>query len=261
VFFLLSKLLSFMLSPVFWLALLLCWAWLTRRATRRYSLMGVSVLLAFISTSAPLADTALRAWEMPPRAFLSLPPHDAGILLTGLGDGRQKPLSRKILSRSANIRPTASRVAGILHLYRAGRIRRIIISGGSNDLIGSGLLTEARHLGHLLGAAGVPLARILVEERSRNTRENALFTKQLLANHPEIQSLVLVTSAYHQRRALGCFRKVGLRPTAFPTDFRTIADHRSIRYWVIPTLSALKQWHLLLHEMAGYLIYKVSGYC
>lgn len=255
-FFLLSKLLDFVFSPVFWLALLLGWALFTRRPRWRYRLLLISLVLALASTNAPLVDKALRAWELPPRHLQALPAHDAGILLTGLGDGRKKP--PKPLRTDG---PAPSRLAGALWLYQAGRIRHIIISGGSGELTDSDQTSEARHLAGLLRAAGVPPSAILLEERSRNTRENAVYSRQLLARHPNIHSLVLITSAYHQRRAQGCFQQVGLHPTPFPTDFRAQPYSSSWRYLLVPQVGALERWELLLHEIAGYLMYQVLGYC
>jgi uncharacterized SAM-binding protein YcdF (DUF218 family) len=256
VFFPLSKLLLFIFSPIFWVLLLLAGAWATRRPRRRNWLLALSIGVALVFTNSPLAEATLGAWEMPPRKASTLQVHDVGILLTGLGDGRQRPLTLR-----ANTGPAMSRVAAALDLYQAGHIKRILVSGGSGDLGGQGRVSEARHLAQLLEAAGVPPAHILIEERSRNTRENALFTKQLLTNYPQLQSLVLVTSAYHQRRALGCFRRVGLRPVPFPTDFRATTSTHCFQDWILPNMGALKRWHLLLRETAGYLIYRVLGYC
>ena len=254
-FFTLSKLLLFAFSPILWILLLLVASLATRRPHRRYGLLTLSALVAVASTNLPVANAALGAWEMPPRPVSPPQIYDVGVLLTGLGDGRQRPLTLP-----ANTGPATSRVAAALHLYRAGRIKRILISGGSGDLAGQGKVSEARHLAHLLVEAGVPSAHILVEERSRNTRENALFTKHLLTGYPQLHSLLLVTSAYHQRRALGCFRRVGLHPAAFPTDFRAASPAHTFSYWLIPSVSALRKWHLLLRETAGYCIYKVLGY-
>jgi uncharacterized SAM-binding protein YcdF (DUF218 family) len=256
VFFLLSKLLIFVISPVFWLLLLLIGAAATRRPLRRSWLLGGSLLLALVGTNPYLADAAFRAWEMPPAPQVSHVLSDAGILLTGLGDGRYQPLPRL-----TQVLPTVSRAAGALHLYRTGRIRRIIISGGSGELAGVGRLSEARHLAHLLEAAGVPPTVILLEERSRNTHENAVFTRQLLTAQPSIRTLTLITSAYHQRRALACFQQVGLQPAVFSTDFQpaALSASRAAQWW--PSIGALRRWHVLLREIAGYCIYKALGYC
>ena len=98
------------------------------------------------------------------------------------------------------------------------------------------------------------------EEKSRNTRENALFTKQLVVALPELDTLILVTSAFHQRRALGCFAKVGLHPIAFPAGYRSADRRASPDYWLVPSPEALVNFSLLIHEASGWLTYKVLGY-
>ncbi|WP_138074991.1 YdcF family protein [Hymenobacter jeollabukensis] len=254
-FFLLSKLLDFLLLPALWLLGLLLAALLTRRPARRRALLLTALLLLVIGTNNALVNEALLAWELPPLTLRQLGgPYDAGVLLTGIGDGRKSPHDRVYLGRGAD------RLTNALWLYRAGRIRRIIISGGSGLLKGARGHTEAHELYVLLRLAGVPARDILLEERSRNTRENALYTKELLARHPDIKSLVLITSAFHQRRALGCFHRVGLRPAPFPAGFVTTDRRLSPDYWLVPDADALARWSLLLHEISGYVVYRVLGY-
>jgi len=250
VFFLLSKLL---LYAVFFAGI-----WLLVRLARhpvwRRRLLPPAIGLAVLGTNNALSNEALLAWELPPVAMRSVGHHDAGVLLTGITQVSKSPHDRVYLSGGAD------RLTNTLWLYRAGRIDQIIISGGSGA-IGKVAQTEARDLYTLLRLAGVPKGRILLEERSRNTRENALFTKQLLGRHPEIKSLVLVTSAFHQRRALGCFRRVGLSVTPWPADFRSTDRFADPSYWLIPNSTAVGRWLLLAHEITGYLTYKVMGYC
>ena len=254
-FFLLSKLLDFVLLPTPWLVGLLLAAWLARPGGRvRRGCLGAAVLLAGLGTNNALLNEVLLAWEVPPVPLAALPPADAAVLLTGIARHDKSPPDRVYLGRGADRFTTA------LWLYRAGRVRRIIISGGSSAVLRPAG-TEASGLRTLLLLAGVPDSAILVEDRSRNTRENALFTKELLRKHPEIKSLVLVTSAYHERRALGCFARVGLHPRPFPADFRSTDRSPTPDYWLLPDPDALTLWSLLLHELAGYVVYKVAGYC
>ncbi|GAB2968590.1 hypothetical protein GCM10027048_44350 [Hymenobacter coalescens] len=253
-FFLLSKLLNFLLLPALWLLALLAAALFTRRPRRRRALLLAALLLLVVGTNNALVNEALLAWELPPVRLRALGHHDVGVLLTGIGDGRKSPHDRVYLGRGAD------RLTNALWLYRAGRIRRILISGGSGALNGPTARTEARELYILLRLAGVPAAHMLLEERSRNTRENALYTKEMLAGHPELRSVVLVTSAFHQRRALGCFRRVGLQPVAFPAGFVTTDRSTSPHYWLVPDADALTRWSLLLHEISGYVVYRVLGY-
>ncbi|QKG56724.1 YdcF family protein [Hymenobacter sp. BRD128] len=254
-FFLLSKLLDFVLLPAVWLVALLLGAWLARpdsRARRRW--LGAALLVTLISTSNALINEALLAWEVPAVPLAAVAPADAAVLLTGITIGDKSPHDRVYLSRGAD------RFTNALWLYRAGRVRQIIISGGSGAVLRT-QGTEAGNLRTLLLLAGVPDSAILLEERSRNTRENALFTHALLARHPDIKSLVLVTSAFHERRALGCFARVGLRAQAFPADFRTSDRSWAPDYWLLPDANALICWSLLLHEVSGWLVYKAAGYC
>ncbi|GAB3634541.1 hypothetical protein GCM10027422_01310 [Hymenobacter arcticus] len=241
--------------PTVWLVGLLLAAWLARpdgRARARW--LGAALLVALLGTSNALVNEALLAWEVPAVPLAAVAPADAAVLLTGVTIGNKSPHDRVYLSQGAD------RFTNALWLYRAGRVRRIIISGGSGAVLTT-QGTEAGSLRTLLRLAGVPDADILLDEHSRNTRENALFTKELLIKHPDIKSLILVTSAFHERRALGCFAQVGLHPQSFPADFRTSDRSWTPDYWLLPSANALSDWSLLLHELSGWVVYKVVGYC
>ncbi|WP_201983851.1 YdcF family protein [Hymenobacter rubidus] len=253
-FFLLSKLLLILFSPGLWLLALLVAA-LRARATGpwRKRWLWAAVLLLFIGGNGGLANSALLAWEKPPVPLRAVAPADAAVLLTGITMGSKSPHDRVYLGSGAD------RFTNALWLYRAKRVRRIIISGGSGSTTPAAV-TEAAELATLLRLAGVPSRDLLLEERSRNTRENALYTKELLAQYPNIKSLVLVTSAFHQRRALGCFAKVGLHPVPFPADFRSTDTPHNLTAWLVPDTDAFGRWSGLIHEITGYLTYRIMGY-
>ena len=253
-FFLLSKVLDFVLLPTVWLLALLLAALVARQPRRKRQWLVAALVLLLLSTNAALVNEALLAWERAPVPLAALPAQaDAAVLLTGITAVNKSPHDRVYLGAGAD------RLTHALWLYRAGRVRRIIISGGSGA-VRTKAHSEAQELATLLRLAGVPARHLLLEERSRNTHENALYTKQLLANHPEIKSLVLVTSAFHQRRAMGCFEKVGLRPVAFPAGYRSSDRQATPYYWLLPSPGALQELSVLVHEVAGWLIYKGMGY-
>nr|WP_246455284.1 YdcF family protein [Hymenobacter citatus] len=253
----LSKILFYAIMPAVWLLGLLLAAIVVRQPRWQRRLLMACAVLFVLLTNGALINEALLAWELPPVRPAQLPAQsDAGVLLTGITKGSKSPHDRVYLNTGAD------RLTNALWLYRAGRIRRIIVSGGSGEVGGSKTgRSEAAQLATLLRLAGVPAQDILLEKRSRNTHENALYTKQLLAQHPEIKSLVLVTSAFHQRRALGCFRRVGLHPTPFPAGYYSVNRQLAPVYWLLPDAKALADWSILLHELAGYVVYKVLGYC
>jgi len=254
-FFLLSKLLDFLLLPTVWLLALLLAALLARQARRQRQWLRAAVVLLLIGTNPALVNEALLAWEGPPLPLAALPPTaDAAVLLTGITQVDKSPHDRVYLG------PGADRLTNALWLYRAGRVRRILVAGGSGTVLGKAH-TEAADLATLLRLAGVPASALILEEKSRNTRENALFTRAIVAAQPELDTLVLVTSAAHQRRALGCFQRVGLKPVPFPADFRSTDRRATLDYWLVPNPEALWLWSRLLHEMAGWAMYRLRGWC
>ena len=248
-FFLLSKVLDFVLVPTVWLLVLLVGAVLARQP-RRWLMATLVVFL--ITTNPLLVNELMLAWERPPVPLAALPRHaDAAVLLTGITQVAKSPHDRVYLGAGAD------RFTDALWLYRAGRVRRIIVSGGSGAVQATAH-TEADDLTTLLRLAGVPNSAIIREGKSRNTRENALFTKQLLSS--EQDTLILVTSAFHQRRAMGCFAKVGLHPIGFPAGYRSTDRSLAPDAWLVPSPEALANFSLLAHEVVGWLIYKVLGY-
>jgi uncharacterized SAM-binding protein YcdF (DUF218 family) len=250
-FFLLSKVLDFVLLPTVWLVAFLLLAILARPPRQRRWLLA-ALVLTLVSTNPFLVNELLLAWERPPVALAALPRHaDAAVLLTGITQVHKSPHDRVYLGIGAD------RLTSALWLYRAGRVRRIIVSGGSGAVQATAH-TEADDLTTLLRLAGVPNSAITREVKSRNTRENALFTKQLLT--PDMDTLILVTSAFHQRRAMGCFAEVGLHPIGFPAGYRSTDRRLAPDAWLVPSPEALANFSLLTHEIAGWLIYKALGY-
>ncbi|TGE04091.1 YdcF family protein [Hymenobacter fodinae] len=253
-FFFLSKVLDFVLSPMLWFIGLLLLALMLRHTKWGTRLLLAAFGLAVVLTNNALVNEALLAWEIPPKPLSALGHRDAGVLLTGITSVTKSPHDRVYVNQGAD------RLLHTLWLYRAGRIRKIIVSGGSGAIGTEVARSEAEELRILLRLAGVPTQDILLENKSRNTHENALNTKALLAQHPDIKSLVLVTSAFHERRALGCFRKVGLQPAAFPASYYSTDRRPTLSYWLVPSDDAPRLWSVLIHEMVGYGVYCLLGY-
>jgi uncharacterized SAM-binding protein YcdF (DUF218 family) len=134
---------------------------------------------------------------------------------------------------------------------------KIIFSGGSSDTLKPGL-SEAAIVKQIFISWGIPADRILVEEQSQTTEENARFTARLL--HPAPQSRwLLVTSSYHIPRAVGAFRKAGFDVLAFPAGPRT---HGWQEFWW-PSDTAtdnLRRVDLAIHEWLGLAAYRIRGF-
>lgn len=217
-FFLLSKILGFFTVPsnlLIILALLGVLLLGTRfaRAGRRL-LIGSVIALAMIGLS-PLGNLLIIPLEerFPPWNESQGGPD--GIIVLGGSISADVSAARNIVA----LNESAERVTVVAELARRYPAARIIFTGGDASLIFK-QDSEAQFAGRLFESFGVPPSRVVIEDRSRNTIENALFTKDLVNLQPG-QRWLLVTSAYHMPRAMGVFRKVGFPVEAYPADWRT----------------------------------------
>jgi uncharacterized SAM-binding protein YcdF (DUF218 family) len=103
----------------------------------------------------------------------------------------------------------------------------------------------------------VPESQMLFENRSRNTFENAAFTKELVKPRPG-EDWLLVTSAYHMPRAMGIFRAQGMNPLAFPVDYRTYGNGQDFRPLADGSL-AIRNFETAAREWVGLLVYRLTG--
>lgn len=252
-FFFLSKVLFFLLMPLTWILAFLVLALLLKNPKRSRICLGLSLALLLIFSNSLLLNEAWLLWEKEPVPVKQIGTYDAGIILTGFTNLEKSPHDRVYTNKGAD------RYLHTLMLYKKGHIRKIIVSGGLG-LLRKTHHSEAAEVRTLLLLAGVPQTDILLEDKSHNTYENAQFTRRLLRRHPEIKSVLLVTSAFHMRRASACFNKAGIGHTIFPADFYS-SDRLAKFEFLIPSEEALSQWSRLVREVGGYLVYKVLGYC
>jgi uncharacterized SAM-binding protein YcdF (DUF218 family) len=111
---------------------------------------------------------------------------------------------------------------------------------------------------NLLVELRVPRERILLEEQSRNTRENAVHSADLLKARG-FETVLLVTSAFHMRRALAAFRAVGVEAIPAPTDFRRSASKPGVLAW-LPDAEALQRSTIGIKEYLGFWVYRWRGW-
>jgi uncharacterized SAM-binding protein YcdF (DUF218 family) len=149
----------------------------------------------------------------------------------------------------------AGRIVALAALARQFPTARIVYSGGSGDLA-AGRVKEADVLGPLLDSLGVPRDRVMLENRSRNTAENAAFSKAV-ANPKPGERWLLVTSAAHMPRAIGCFRHAGFPVEAYPVDWRTFR-HPNYQPSLLP-VEGLMRTDMAVHEWLGLLSYRLTG--
>jgi uncharacterized SAM-binding protein YcdF (DUF218 family) len=141
----------------------------------------------------------------------------------------------------------------------AGRFpqARIVYTGGTNSVIG-GTSSEALRARDLMAQLGVAPDRVTIEDKARNTDENARFTAAIV--HPEPwQRWVVVTSAFHMPRAMGVFEKAGFHPIAYPVSFYTVGTRFDDFRLVLDPERNLRTFQLALHEWVGLAAYYATG--
>jgi uncharacterized SAM-binding protein YcdF (DUF218 family) len=213
------------------------------------SLMAIAIVALVVAGWSPLGALALQALETrfpPPRIEGPV----AGIVSLGgavdvhITEDRNAPALN-----DAGERMTA--VASLAQLYPDARI---VLSGGASDLHDTGAATESAVAKRLLVAMGLPAERIELEERSRNTCENA--AESLAVARPEAgETWLLVTSASHMPRAIACFRAVEFPIVAYPVDYRTT----EVAWSAIPISDGLNMLDLAAHEWIGLVAYRIVG--
>ena len=254
-FFFLSKTLYYFLMPATWLCIVFTWALFSKKPRRKRRLLRTGVLMLWFFTNPFIINQALKLWEVPPTPLKQVTKtYDVGIVLTGVTNTDKKPHDRVYLDKGGD------RITQALMLYRRGNIKKILITGGSFDPKQSLERAEAYLLKQILLQAKVPAQDIVIETKARNTRENAVNTAQILKQQFPNQSYLLITSAFHIRRSLGCFAKAGIRATPFSVDFYTSDKGFAFPFSLFPAEKALYKWYVLTHEIVGYVVYKTLGY-
>jgi uncharacterized SAM-binding protein YcdF (DUF218 family) len=145
---------------------------------------------------------------------------------------------------------TTARTDEAIRLYKQNWAPLIIFSGAAQDTSGPSNAQAMR--AHALDQ-GVPDSAILVEEFSRNTAENAANAAQVIAEH-DLKRIILVTSAYHQRRAsLEFSAKLG--PTVTIVNHPVAQDRQwSSLWWTTPG-----GWWLAIGEIVKIIAYFIGG--
>ena len=188
--------------------------------------------------------------QYPPAAMSSSPSADVAILLGGAVGGPVSP------RQTVDLGEASDRVYHAFELFRAGKVRTILISGG-NLPWSPAAEPEAETIRKLLRSWGVPDEAIVTAGTSRTTAENA---REVAALWPSLgfQSALLVTSAAHMPRALASFRKAGVPVTPSSTDIRVVDDPLD-PLDILPDAGALGGTSDAMKERIGYLVYWMRG--
>ena len=248
-FYALSKLLWPLVQPSnLLLLLLLLAAILVWRGRRRVGvpLLGSVALALAVGGLLPVGQWLLVPLEnrFPPPA--DLPARIDGVVVLG---GTTEP--RVTAARgTVALEEAAERATTLIALAQRHPDARLVVTGGGLPV------SEAAMLLRFFREQGLPPGRILFEDRARSTHENAVFSRALARPRPG-EHWLLVTSAAHMPRAVGCFEQAGWPVIAYPVDYRTTG--RLEPWWDFDVAMRLHELDHAARAWVGLVAYWLTG--
>ena len=250
--FIVSKIISFFLNPLIWIFLGLVFIWKMKNKKRRGYVIAAWVLMTYVFTNSVVLHEVYLKYETPAQTLEKGKIYDCAIVLGGAA-------SYDSFSSSLQLNQSAERLTESVILYKKGIVKKLLITGGSASILPP-YIKEGIYVRRFWLDMGVPDSAIIVESESRNTAENAKFTREILEKKGKFQKLLLITSALHMPRSKMIFEKAGIKADIYPVDFmvRRKNPHK-LNYadLLVPKTAALSGWEALIHEWFGLIAAKI----
>lgn len=253
-FFILSKILEFIISPLVWGIILFIVALVSKNQVKKKRFFGAGFVTLVFFTNPFIVNSLMNEWEIKPYSSNKITTeYDVGIVLGGASRSYNADTKRLIYGGGID------RVIQAVNLYHQKKIKKIMLTGGSG-LVLMQEIKEAELLKNMLVNWCVPDSDIIIERESRNTYENAKLSAPVLKSNRYGKRFLIITSAFHMRRTMACFHKQGIDADTFSVDEHGINGSYMPDRTFIPDAGALGNWDMLMHEWLGLLTYKLLGY-
>lgn len=241
-YFILSKVLLFLILPISWITVLLLIAVISKEKKRKQTFLLAAIIVLYIFSNSFLLDQFAKRWDIQPTVLNNIQPYSCAIILGGFSGSDAKD--------NGYFNTASDRFVQGVKLFTTKKTSRLLVSSGNGNLI-PGAFREAAWVKTQLLQFNVPDSAILIENNSKNTFENAKFSKALLEQAHLEPPYLLVTSAFHMRRSLMIFKKAGISVIPYPCNYI------SGRGWAdlfIPNADALSGWNFYIKEVIGYVV-------
>lgn len=256
-FYEVSKFLNFFLSPVTWVVLLLLGAffWNRRRKLRMVCLWGAALVFLVFSNDLLTAYAKYKvAGKYAQSTMKEGKKYRTAIVMGGFGSMNRKTGQLRYYS------DRAERLWEAVRMYKTGKVAYILITGDDTSCMLNNGSSAAELFLIYMDQMGIPKKAFLLEQKARNTRENSLYTTEILKKRGvSDKECLLITSATHMKRSLGCFAKAGFHPDYVAVniyDSPAEINHRSF----YPSWDSAVKWQEILNEWIGYQVYKMKDY-
>lgn len=246
--FIVSKIVGFLLDPFIWILLLLLVSVFIHDNKWKKTLRRSALFCFLIFSNNYIINNAWNSYQWKPVTLAPGSKYQSGIILGGLA-GYDEALHQGFFSQASD------RFIQTARLYHLGHIRKIIVTGGNAIFVKESGYNEADFIAKNLRDLHIPAADILLEKLSRNTIENARFSKKLMDSVHTAGPSLLITSAVHMPRALKVFIKQGIDVEPYPCNYRVLPVDAELTWKsLIPSQEAFGKWNILLKEIIGIIL-------
>lgn len=243
-FFIFSKVLSFLMNLLLWVFAFLMIALFSKNVKRKRKFLLISIIILYVFSNSLLLNFVSWCWDIRESNMPAGKKYTCAIVLGGFSSEDGKG--------GGFFDAAADRFIQGVRLQKTGQVKYLLMTGGNGHLAPTSF-READWVKGQLREMQVPDSCVITEPKSRNTIENAAFSKQLLSQHKLKGPYLLVTSAFHMRRSLMIFKRQGIDVVAYPCNFY------SRRFSVaagdlLPDAGALAGWGTYIKEAIGYVV-------
>lgn len=262
-FLFLSKFLPLFIYPVGLVLILLVLIYIFRRKPKMITWLTVICLaVVYLAGNRFISTKLVQSLEWQYLPAEEYPRADAIVVLGGSTEAYEPPRPWY------EINGAGDRLIMAARLYHAGKAPIILVSGGLIEWAGDYRSTPAEEMSAILQLMGVPEQAIMIQSESRNTYEDALYSKAVLIEN-KLHSIILVTSAMHMPRAAAIFRKQQIQFTPAPADYivtqQLLSDllRPSMERFLVDSIPTSKNIHNTtnaLKEYLGLLVYRIKGW-
>ncbi len=248
-FFILSKVLIYFLYPLSWITVLIITAYFIKNKKYQQRLITATIVLLLVFSNTFLLNKFARLWDVAPDRSKTNLKYSCAIVLGGFVSEDQ--------NKNGYLNSAADRFIQGIKLKETGKVTHLLFTGGNASLKPDGF-TEGNWISSELKVFHFPDSTLLFEKQSRNTIENIQFSKIILQAKHLPPPYLLITSAFHMRRALLICKKADIQVVPYPCNF--FAGKGSISFdHFIPSAETLANWNIYLKEIVGYIVTAIKS--
>lgn len=247
-FFIISKILIYLIYPITWIVGFSLLSVISKndKSKKKFGLIALVLLLVF--TNPLLLDVTARKWDIKEAYINTIPNTDCAIVLGGF--------SNEDNHKKGYFNASSDRFLEGLKLLASKKVKHLLITSGNASLLPTSF-READWVKTQIKDFGLSDSSIIIEDQSRNSIENAQYSKRLLDSLHYSPPYLLVTSAYHMRRSKYIFEKNHVDVIPFPCNY--IAGRQSFSFsQFIPEAGVMGSWNLYIKEFIGLITYRLK---